>query len=93
VLPTVRADIVFLDPPYRMEREYATAMELLGGRSPGGRQKAIGRPAWLVIVQHDVRRKLAAGYGGLRRTRELRQGDNLLSFYEQTDGDGSSCAG
>jgi 16S rRNA (guanine(966)-N(2))-methyltransferase RsmD len=71
VLPAIRADIVFLDPPYRMEREYATAMELLGDKPPA-----------LVIVQHDVRQKLAAEHGGLRRTRELRQGDNVLSFYE-----------
>jgi len=75
VLPTIRADIVFLDPPYRMEREYATAMELLGAK-----------PRALVIVQHDVRQKLADAYGVLRRTRELRQGDNVLSFYEQTGG-------
>jgi 16S rRNA (guanine(966)-N(2))-methyltransferase RsmD len=87
VLPTIRADIVFLDPPYRMEREYATAMELLGGRSLGSRQKAIGCPTCLVIVQHDVRQKLAAAYGGLRITRELRQGDNVLNFYEPTDGE------
>jgi len=76
VLPTIRADIVFLDPPYRMEREYATAMELLSAK-----------PRALVIVQHDVRQKLADAYGVLRRTRELRQGDNVLSFYEQTGGD------
>lgn len=72
VLPAIRADIVFLDPPYRMEREYGAAMESLGAKPPA-----------LVIVQHDVRQKLAAGYGPLCRTRELRQGDNVLSFYEK----------
>jgi 16S rRNA (guanine(966)-N(2))-methyltransferase RsmD len=76
VLRAIRADIVFLDPPYRMEREYEAAMELLGAK-----------PGALVIVQHDVRQKLADAYGVLRRTRELRQGDNVLSFYEQTGGD------
>ena len=72
LLPAIRADIVFLDPPYRLEREYATAMELLGMKPPPR-----------VIVQHDIRQKLAAGYGGLHRIRELRQGDNVLSFYEK----------
>ncbi|HLH44556.1 MAG TPA: 16S rRNA (guanine(966)-N(2))-methyltransferase RsmD [Bryobacteraceae bacterium] len=70
VLGAIRADTVFLDPPYRLEREYATAMNLLAGTPPA-----------LVIVQHDVRQKLADAYGLLRRTRELRQGDNVLSFY------------
>jgi 16S rRNA (guanine966-N2)-methyltransferase len=80
VLPGMRADIVFLDPPYRLEREYEVAMELLGGaEAPRGLKPALQ----LVIAQHDVRQKLAAGYGGLRRTRELRQGDNVLSFYEK----------
>jgi 16S rRNA (guanine966-N2)-methyltransferase len=70
-LTAIRADIVFLDPPYLLEREYAAAMERLRARPPA-----------LVIAQHDVRQKLAAVYGGLKRTRELRQGDNVLSFYE-----------
>lgn len=72
LLPAIRADIFFLDPPYRLESEYATAMELLGMKPPPR-----------VIVQHDIRQKLAAGYGGLHRIRELRQGDNVLSFYEK----------
>ena len=46
-------------------------LELLGANSPE-----------LVIVQHDVRLKLAESYGRLVRARELRQGDNVLSFYE-----------
>jgi 16S rRNA (guanine966-N2)-methyltransferase len=66
----VEAGIVFLDPPYALEGEYETALKKLGGRPPG-----------LVIVQHDVRLKLADVYGSLRQTRVLRQGDNCLSFY------------
>jgi 16S rRNA (guanine(966)-N(2))-methyltransferase RsmD len=65
-----RADIVFLDPPYTLENEYAAALEALGAAAPG-----------LVIVQHSVRMNLAERYGGLRRTRMVRQGDNALSFY------------
>jgi 16S rRNA (guanine(966)-N(2))-methyltransferase RsmD len=65
------ADIVFLDPPYRLEQEYETVLRLLGRRPPK-----------LVIVQHDVRRRLAESYGALRHTRLLRQGDNCMSFFE-----------
>ncbi|MCU1339248.1 MAG: putative methyltransferase [Bryobacterales bacterium] len=66
----IEADIVFLDPPYPLEGEYESALVKLGGRPPQ-----------LVIVQHDVRQKLAPDYGALHQTRLLRQGDNCLSFY------------
>jgi len=70
-LPQQRAQIVFLDPPYDLEREYAGAMEVLGEQPP-----------MLVIVQHSVHFELKPGYGPLIRTRVLRQGDNALSFFE-----------
>jgi 16S rRNA (guanine966-N2)-methyltransferase len=73
VVERLTADIVFLDPPYELEREYVQALELLGTR-----------PNPLVIVQHASRFALAEGYGSLRRTRIVRQGDNSLSFYENT---------
>jgi 16S rRNA (guanine(966)-N(2))-methyltransferase RsmD len=63
--------IVFLDPPYDLQEEYAAAMELLGGREHA-----------LVIAQHSVRMKLEEAYGGLERSRMVKQGDNALSFYE-----------
>lgn len=65
------ADIVFLDPPYDLEREYRAAMDALGAHPPP-----------LVIVQHSVRFHPQESYGGLRRTRILKQGDNALSFYQ-----------
>ena len=71
LLGGIRADIVFLDPPYELEGEYETALAKLGARPPR-----------LVIVQHDVRLKLEPSYGALQQTRVLRQGDNCLSFYE-----------
>jgi 16S rRNA (guanine966-N2)-methyltransferase len=71
VIPHVRADIVFLDPPYALVEEYARALDLLGTMPPG-----------LVIVQHASRLKLADRYGVLGRTRFLKQGDNALSFFE-----------
>jgi 16S rRNA (guanine966-N2)-methyltransferase len=66
----ITADIVFLDPPYELHSEYETALTKLGEIPPG-----------LVIVQHDMRLKLAQAYGELRQTRVLRQGDNCLSFF------------
>ena len=70
LLGGIRADIVFLDPPYALEGEYVTALTKLGARPPQ-----------MVIVQHDVRLKLAPAYGELRQTRVLNQGDNCLSFF------------
>ena len=69
-LPRCPADIVFLDPPYDLEREYAAALELLAEAPPP-----------LTVVQHSIRLALAEEQGALRRTRVVRQGDNALSFY------------
>lgn len=70
LLNKIEADIVFLDPPYDLASEYETTLTKLGAEPPQ-----------LVVVQHDVRLKLAAAYGALAQTRVLRQGDNCLSFY------------
>jgi 16S rRNA (guanine966-N2)-methyltransferase len=70
VIPSLTADIVFLDPPYALENEYTTALDLLGEKPPA-----------LVIAQHPPRLQLAEHYGKLQRTRLLKQGDNALSFY------------
>lgn len=64
------ADIVFLDPPYAREGEYAPVLRLLGDNPPR-----------LVIAQHSVRFSLEENYGRLSRTRVVKQGDNALSFY------------
>jgi len=70
MIPHIEAEIVFLDPPYPLENEYTTALELLGEKPPA-----------LVIAQHPPRLQLAESYGALHRTRLLKQGDNALSFY------------
>jgi 16S rRNA G966 N2-methylase RsmD len=69
-LPQHHADIVFLDPPYDLEREYTAVLELLAETPP-----------MIVVVQHSVRFALGDVYGVLRRTRIVKQGDNALSFY------------
>jgi len=72
----IEADIVFLDPPYPKEREYAAAMDVLESHPPR-----------LVIAQHSVRFALDEDYGPLHRTRVLKQGDNALSFYKPASSD------
>jgi 16S rRNA (guanine966-N2)-methyltransferase len=69
-LPQCRAGIVFLDPPYTQEHEYEAVLELL----------AAGPPT-LTVVQHSVRKVLKEEHGVLRRTRLVKQGDNVLSFF------------
>ena len=69
-LPKCHAGLVFLDPPYEQEREYAAALELLSQAPPE-----------LTVVQHSVRLGLGESYGELKRMRVVKQGDNALSFY------------
>ena len=74
-LPSQDADIVFFDPPYELAAEYQTTLKSLGAKT-----------VRLVIAQHDrqnccCRKKP----GALRRVREIRQGDNVLSFYRPAD--------
>ncbi len=69
-LATQPATFVFLDPPYEQEKEYAEAFALL----------AVTHSVQ-VIAQHSVRLKLPESYGRLARVREIRQGENILSFY------------
>ncbi|HBY61374.1 MAG TPA: 16S rRNA (guanine(966)-N(2))-methyltransferase RsmD [Solibacterales bacterium] len=72
VIARYSAGIVFLDPPYELEREYQACLDNLGHTL---------EPPPLVIAQHDSKLILAESYGALRRFRLLKQGDNSLSFY------------
>ncbi len=71
VLGEIDAEIIFLDPPYRLEQEYDRSLTILAERSPR-----------LAIAQHASRLQLKDSYGALRRIRLLKQGDNALSFFE-----------
>ena len=70
VLERVAADIVFLDPPYELEKEYDSALTTLARSA-----------AQLVIVQHSSRAAMKPECGSLHLYRTLKQGDNTLSFY------------
>jgi 16S rRNA (guanine(966)-N(2))-methyltransferase RsmD len=71
-LRTIEADIVFLDPPFTVPKEFEAALTAVAETA-----------APLVIVQHPPRQVLADEYGPLRRSRIVKQGDNWLSFYER----------
>lgn len=68
-LRTQLADIVFLDPPYDRPNEYTTALEAVSD-------------CRLLLVQHSIRQSLPEVCGELSRVRQMRQGDNVVSFYE-----------
>lgn len=71
-LRTLEADIVFVDPPFTVPKEFDAALTAVAETA-----------APLVIVQHPPRQVLADEYGPLRRSRIVKQGDNWLSFYER----------
>jgi len=73
-LPRYVCDIAFVDPPYDQLNEYESAMRILD---------EVQCP--LVIAQHESRMVMEETYGGLRRVRVLRQGDNSLTFFERSE--------
>lgn len=71
-LEGIRADIVFLDPPYEPFKVYGEALAVLA-------ETAVP----LVIAQHASRAKLPETAGPLQTVRVVRQGDNSLTFYRR----------
>jgi 16S rRNA (guanine966-N2)-methyltransferase len=70
----VAADVVFLDPPYRMQQAYQQTLAALADSSL----------VWamsLVIAEHEKKFDPGEEFGSLRRTRKLVQGNAALSFY------------
>lgn len=70
----VAADVVFVDPPYRMKDAYTETLRLLADSSL----------VWamsLVIAEHEKKFDPPTEVGHLRRFRKLGQGDSTLSFY------------
>jgi 16S rRNA (guanine(966)-N(2))-methyltransferase RsmD len=72
-----KADVIFLDPPYRMREAYASTLEALG-KSPlvGGSTR--------VVAEHEKKFDPGEEFGKLVRYRKLVQGDAGLSFYGVT---------
>jgi 16S rRNA (guanine966-N2)-methyltransferase len=70
-------DVVYLDPPYEAEDEYAGSLNFFGSV----RGRAILSEDALVVAEHNSKSKLAIRYGALEHTRLLKQGDAALSFF------------
>jgi 16S rRNA (guanine966-N2)-methyltransferase len=70
-------DLVYLDPPWEAEPEYANTLHLLGS----ARGRAMLAPDALVVAEHSSKSPLIERYGELVQTRTLKQGDAALSFY------------
>jgi 16S rRNA (guanine966-N2)-methyltransferase len=64
-------DILFADPPYELEREYTALLDRIAEIRPP-----------LAVIQHSVHRVLPETHTGLICARVVKQGDNVLSFYE-----------
>lgn len=75
----VAADVVFLDPPYRMTNAYAETLRALADSSL----------LWamsLVVAEHQKKFDPGAEFAPLGRFRKLVQGDAALSFYRMGTG-------
>ena len=67
-------DIVFLDPPYASDYD--------GLLNYGGEQASqILNAGGIVIVEHHKKKVLQPQFSALKRYRELKQGDSVISFY------------
>jgi 16S rRNA (guanine966-N2)-methyltransferase len=70
----VAADVVFIDPPYRMKDAYANTLRALADSSL----------IWamsVVIAEHEKKFDPGEEFGSLRRFRHMAQGNAALSFY------------
>ncbi|MEO6982480.1 MAG: 16S rRNA (guanine(966)-N(2))-methyltransferase RsmD, partial [Edaphobacter sp.] len=70
-------DLVYVDPPYEAEAEYAGTLNFLG--SARGRQ--VLAPDALIVAEHSSKAKLAGRYGALEHTRLVKQGEAALSLF------------
>ncbi len=75
-------DVIFLDPPYRMQGAYAQVLRIIA-------RTRILKASGIVIAEHEKRFDPGAGENNLARYRRLEQGDSALSFYRM-DFSGSS---
>lgn len=68
------ADVVFLDPPYRMQQAYEATLAALA-------QSSLIWAMSLVVAEHEKKFDPGTQFGTLRRIRKLVQGNSVLSFY------------
>jgi 16S rRNA (guanine(966)-N(2))-methyltransferase RsmD len=70
----VRADVVFMDPPYKLQGAYSQVQRMIASSGLLGTEGVL-------VAEHEKRFDPGDGELGLRRFRKLQQGDSVLSFY------------
>ena len=70
----VAADVVFIDPPYRMKDAYIRTLGALA-------ESSLIWAMSVVIAEHEKKFDPGQEFGQLRRFRRLVQGSTTLSFY------------
>jgi 16S rRNA (guanine966-N2)-methyltransferase len=68
------ADFIFLDPPYEKSSEYLQVLEFLDASH-------LIAPRGIVIAEHYWKTELPEFLTRLECTRQIEQGDAILSFY------------
>jgi len=68
------ADVVFLDPPYRLQQAYEATLTALA-------ESSLVWAMSVVIAEHEKKFDPGDTFGPLRRIRKLTQGNTVLSFY------------
>lgn len=69
------ADVVFIDPPYRLKDAYTDALRALA-------ESSLISTRSVVIAEHERKFDPGEEFGQLRRFRQLVQGSTALSFYK-----------
>ena len=72
----VAADVVFIDPPYRMKDAYRETLRALA-------ESPVVWAMSMVIAEHEKNFDPGEEFGPLRRFRKLMQGSAALSFYRR----------
>jgi 16S rRNA (guanine(966)-N(2))-methyltransferase RsmD len=70
----VSCDFCYLDPPYRKMGDYEQVLDFLS------QSRLLGAGS-LAIAEHDKHFDPGEAFGSLRRRRQVKQGDAVLSFY------------
>jgi 16S rRNA (guanine966-N2)-methyltransferase len=72
----VAADVVFIDPPYRLKNAYCETLQVLA-------QSSVISATVVVIAEHEKQFDPGENFGSLERFRKLVQGSAALSFYRR----------
>src|ERR1700674_363691 len=75
----VAADVVFIDPPYRMQEAYTKTLRALADSS-------LVWAMTVVIAEHEKKFDPGGEFGQLRRFRHLVHGSAALIFYRRASG-------